>query len=96
VVTRSTADYRFVNNRMQKHRLAVQNRGLNRNYNHRLKSVLKAAALDEAHSEAYREYYERLVTAGTPAPGLSGPTEFRADGWPTSCCTGRLDSMLLK
>jgi transposase len=67
VITRSSADYRLVDNRMQKHRLAAQNRGLNRNYNHRLKSVFKAAALGAAHSEAYREYYERLVTAGIRA-----------------------------
>ena len=67
VITRSSADYRLVDNRMQKHRQAAQNRGLNRNYNHRLKSVFKAAALGAAHSEAYREYYERLVTAGSRA-----------------------------
>ncbi len=67
VVTRSSADYRLVDNRMQKHRLATQNRGLNTNYNHRLKSVFKAAALGAAHSEAYRAYYERLVTAGIRA-----------------------------
>lgn len=67
VVTRSSADYRLVDNRMQKRRLAAQNRGLNRNYNHRLKSVFKAAALGAAHSEAYRAYYERLVTAGIRA-----------------------------
>lgn len=67
VITRSSADYRFIDNRMQKHRLAAQNRGLNPNYNHRLKSVFKAAALGAAHSEAYRAYYERLVTAGIRA-----------------------------
>lgn len=67
VVTRSSADYRYVDNRMQKRRLAAQNRGLNRNYNHRLKSVFKGAALGAAHSEAYRTYYERLVTAGIRA-----------------------------
>lgn len=67
VITRSSADYRLVDNRMQKHGLAAQNRGLNPNYNHRLKSVFKAAALGAAHSEAYREYYERLVTAGIRA-----------------------------
>ena len=52
VVTRSSDDYRLVGNRMQKHRLSTQNRGLNPNYNHRLKSVFKAAALGAAHSEA--------------------------------------------
>jgi transposase len=67
VVTRSSADYRYIDNRMQKRPLATQNRGLNRNYNHRLKSVFKAAALGAAHSEAYRAYYERLVTAGIRA-----------------------------
>lgn len=67
VVTRSSADYRLVDDRMQKRRLAAQNRGLNRNYNHRLKSVFKAAALGAVHSEAYRAYYERLVTAGIRA-----------------------------
>lgn len=67
VITRSSADYRFIDNRMQKHRLAAQNRGLNRHYNHRLKAVFKAAALGAAHSEAYREYYGRLVAAGIRA-----------------------------
>ena len=67
VVTRSSADYRLVDNRMQKHARGAQNRGLNRNYNHRLKSVFKAAALGAVKSEAYREYYERLVTAGSRA-----------------------------
>jgi transposase len=67
VITRSSGDYRFVDNRMQKHRPAAQNRGLNRHYNHRLKSVFKAAALGASHNEAYREYYEGLVTAGIRA-----------------------------
>ncbi len=67
VVTRSSADYRLVDNRMQKQRQSAQNRGLITNYNHRLKSVFKAAALGAAHSDAYREYYERLVTAGSRA-----------------------------
>ena len=64
VVTRSSSDYRLVANRMQRQWRAAQNRGLNRNYNHRLKSVFKAAALGAANSDAYREYYQRLVTAG--------------------------------
>lgn len=67
VVTRSSSDYRFIDHRMQKHQRAAQNRGLNQNYNHRLKSVFKAAALGAARNEAYREYYERLVTAGNRA-----------------------------
>lgn len=67
VVTRSSSDYRWVDNRMQKQRQAAQNRGLNRNYNHRLKSVFKAAALGAAKNDAYREYYERLLAAGTRA-----------------------------
>ncbi len=54
VITRSSDDYRFVDNRMQKHRWATQNRGLNRNDNHRLKSIFKAAALGATKSEAYR------------------------------------------
>ncbi len=67
VVTRSSSDYHLVDNRMQKHRQATQNRGLNRNYNHRLKSVFKAAALGAAKNDAYREYYERLMAAGSSA-----------------------------
>jgi len=67
VVTRSSSDYRLVDNRMQKQRQAAQNRGLNTNYNHRLKSVFKAAALGAAQNDAYREYYERLLAAGTRA-----------------------------
>ena len=67
VVTRSSSDYRFIDNRMQKHCQAAQNRGLNANYNHRLKSVFKAAALGAAKNDAYHEYYERLLAAGTRA-----------------------------
>jgi len=67
VVTRSSSDYRFINQRIQKHQRAAQNRGLNQNYNHRLKSVFKAAALGAARNEAYREYYERLLAAGIRA-----------------------------
>lgn len=67
VVTRSSADYRYVDNRMQKCRLVSQNRGLNQNYNHRLKSVFKAAAMGAAYSEAYRVYYERMVAGGIRA-----------------------------
>lgn len=67
VVTRSSADYHLVDKRMQKQRQAAQNRGLNAHYNHRLKSVFKAAALGATKNDAYREYYERLVAAGTRA-----------------------------
>jgi hypothetical protein len=67
VVTRSSSDYRLVDNRMQKHRPAAQNRGLITNYNHRLKSVFKAAALGAAKNDVYREYYDRLVATGTRA-----------------------------
>ena len=46
VVTRSSADYRFNDGRLERKPRSVATRGLNQNYNRRLKRVFKAAALD--------------------------------------------------
>ena len=42
----------------------IQTRGLNEDYNRRLKMVFKSAATHACHCGAYREYYERLLKTG--------------------------------
>jgi hypothetical protein len=64
VVTRSSADYHFVGGRAQKRQRAPMTRGLNPNFNHRLKNVFKSAALDAIHQEPFESYYHRLITKG--------------------------------
>lgn len=67
VVTRSSDDYRFNDGRLQRKPKSVATRGLNRNYNHRLKRVFKAAALDGVSREPFRSLYQRLTESGTRA-----------------------------
>ena len=42
----------------------VQTRGLNEDYNRRLKAIFKSAATHACHCGAYREYYEGLLKNG--------------------------------
>jgi transposase len=64
VITRSSADYHFLEGRAQRRSKAAATRGLNRNFNHRLKYVLKSAALDGIHQEPFQSYYQRRVDQG--------------------------------
>jgi hypothetical protein len=63
-VTRSSADFRFVEGKLVKQNKRVQTRGLNQNYNHRLKRVFKSAALGALREKKIHEYYERLRSRG--------------------------------
>lgn len=65
VVTRSTADHEIEGGRVRKRRKQIiQTRGLNEDYNRRLKSIFKSAATHACHCGAYQEYYQGLVQTG--------------------------------
>ena len=64
VVTRSSADYHLVEGRAEKRQRAPMTRGLNPNFNHRLKYVFKSAALDGTPRAPFEGYYARLIAKG--------------------------------
>jgi transposase len=64
VVTRSSADYQFREGKAEKRKRAPMTRGLNPNFNHRLKYVFKSAALDGIHQAPFEGYYDRLIAKG--------------------------------
>jgi transposase len=65
VVTRSSADHEMEDGRVRKRRKQIiQTRGLNDDYNRRLKSIFKSAATHACHCGVYREYYEGLLQTG--------------------------------
>jgi transposase len=70
VVTRSSADYHFVEGKAEKRKLAPLTRGRNPNINHRLKYVFKSAALDGIHQAPFEGCYARMVTKGI-RPGMA-------------------------
>ncbi len=65
VVTKTSAEYEFVGNRLRKRNKPTSTRGLNRNYNRRLKKVFKSAALDATRTEPFASYYRELIDKGT-------------------------------
>ncbi len=64
VVTRSTDDYRFDENGPLRRSRPPATRGLNRNFNRRLKHVFKSAALQGASKEPFKSYYQARIAAG--------------------------------
>jgi hypothetical protein len=64
VVTRSSADYQIIGGKMERVNKNVQTRGLNPNFNHRLKVVFKSAALEALKDETIRKIYDRLMAKG--------------------------------
>jgi transposase len=64
VVRRTSADYRLVQGQLQLRTKPGPTRGLNRNYNRRLKRIFKSAALLGSHKGPFKPYYERLVARG--------------------------------
>ena len=64
VETRTSGDHEVVEGRVRRRRKKVETRGLNRDYNRRLKLVFKGAAAHACGCGAYREYYERLLRQG--------------------------------
>lgn len=64
VETRSSADHEMRNGRVSRRKVKVETRGLNEDYNRRLKSVFKSAATHACSCGVYKEYYEKLVAGG--------------------------------
>jgi transposase len=67
VVTKSSADYKQVEGRWVRQPRAMQTRGLNEQFNHRLKAVFKSAVLEALKDETIKRYYERLREHGLRA-----------------------------
>jgi len=64
VVTEQSGEQEFVAGHWQRTRKRVQTRGLNRNYNRRLKKVFKAAANGACHSGPFAQGYQQRVERG--------------------------------
>jgi transposase len=64
VVTRSTDDYRFSENGALRRTRPPATRGLNRNFNRKLKHVFKSAALDGIKRDPFKSFYQSRVVAG--------------------------------
>ncbi|HET6892356.1 MAG TPA: IS110 family transposase [Pyrinomonadaceae bacterium] len=67
VVTRSSSDYYFEKGELRKRRKPALTRGLNRNYNRRLKRVFKSAATGATRNGPFKPFYERLRQRGLNA-----------------------------
>ena len=67
VVTRSSADYRVVGDKLERHHKSRQTRGLNPNHSRRLKLVFKSAAIEALKEEFFKKMYERLQASGVRA-----------------------------
>jgi len=64
VETKSSADHELTNGRVSRRKMKIETRGLNEDYNRRLKSVFKSAATHACSCGVYKEYYEKLVAGG--------------------------------
>lgn len=64
VVTRSTSDYWFEKGELRKRRKPMTTRGLNRNYNRRLKKIFKSAAMAGSIKGPFKPFYEQLLGKG--------------------------------
>jgi transposase len=67
VVRHTSADYRFERGELRQRTKPGPTRGLNRNYNRRLKRIFKSAALAGSHKGPFKPYYDRLVERGLNA-----------------------------
>jgi len=64
VTTRSSAEYEVEQGRVRRRHKTIVTRGLNINYNHRLKRVFKSAALNGIHREPFASFYQDLMRKG--------------------------------
>jgi transposase len=64
VVTRSSSDHYFENGELRKRRKPALTRGLNQNYNRRLKRVFKSAATSGTRQGPFKPFYEQLLAKG--------------------------------
>jgi transposase len=67
VVTRSSADYQVVGNKLERRHKSTQTRGLNPNHSRRLKLVFKSAAIEALKEEFFKNMYEKLQSSGIRA-----------------------------
>jgi transposase len=67
VVTRSSADFHFVEGQLRKKTRPPSTRGLNPNFNRRLKVIFKAAAIEAIKREPFKSYYEKMIQKGIRA-----------------------------
>lgn len=66
VVTRSSADYEWVGEQFRKRKKPAQTRGLNQDFNRRLKHAFKGAALNAIRTnEQFKQHYQKLIDKGT-------------------------------
>ena len=61
VVTRSSADYEWVEGRTRRRKKAVQTRGLNKNFNRPLKAIFKGAAVSAIQKDEFKQYHQRMI-----------------------------------
>lgn len=64
VVTRSSSDYEVVGSGLQRRPNSTQTRGLNREFNRRLKRVFKSAALEALKEDSIKKIYTRMTEKG--------------------------------
>ena len=64
VVTRSSSDYELVGSGLQRRPKGTQTRGLNREFNHRLKRAFKSAALEALKEDSIKKIYTRITEKG--------------------------------
>jgi transposase len=64
VVTRSSSDYEVAEEGLRRKANNTRTRGLNREYNRRLKRVFKSAALEALKGESVKKIYTRLTQKG--------------------------------
>lgn len=61
VVTRMSGEYEIVDGQRRRRNKAVQTRGLNENFNRRLKAVFKGAAKSAITTKPFKEYYQKRI-----------------------------------
>lgn len=64
VVRRSTSDHWFEEGELRRRRQSGATRGLNRNYNRRLKKIFKGAAQTGSRKGPFKPFYEQLLARG--------------------------------
>lgn len=64
VITKSSSDFNFVEGILRKSRGLPITRGLNIEFNHLLKFVMKGAASDAIRKEPFRQFYQTRIAAG--------------------------------
>lgn len=64
VVRHTSADYHFEQGELRRRLKPGPTRGLNRNYNRRLKKIFKTAAQTGSRKAPFKPYYERLLARG--------------------------------